>query len=135
MNIRYRVISKFVRLRKKIEGKPKLNDRERRVISIFEELFKDREADLFIAPITCNRYIVAEKSNLSVILTGDNVIISNHNYYYDISLGHGATQVLFHRFDKILESRRRKYEKEIRQNMLNSLDNIAKLIRTNISNK
>lgn len=129
MSLRYKVVSRIIRFRKKFSPKVVLNDRETMAIEVVNAAIHNPDVDLFMAPITGHKYIQDEKNHLSIILTGENIVIVNHKYYYDINLGLSAVKILSRKFDKVLESRRRKYEKDIKENTLRSLRSIATALR------
>lgn len=70
-----------------------------------------------------------------VIIYADSVVISNHQYFYDISIGTDAAEELSVIFDRVTEMRRRKMEKEMLNNVSVSLEKIANSLEKRENNK
>lgn len=121
MKVSFRNKRRIYKLKKRFESKIVLNPRELKVIQIVKKQVSKPDADLITAPLSHNRYITSGDKHLTIILTGENAIISNHKFHYDISLSKDAVKILNSKFDKILESRRRIAERDILNHMLDSL--------------
>jgi len=122
VNFKYKILRWFIKFHKE---HAKINNREEKIIRIVKSLLKDTTTDLYIAPINNTRYIKTNDDSMFVIIHSDSVIISNHQYFYDISIGRDAFDELCAIFNKVTEMRRRKMEKEMLKNITASLENIA----------
>jgi len=125
MKIPFKLKRKYYKLLKRLEKPIKLNEREKKVIAIVEKQIRKTGAELIISPQSGIRYITSGDKQLNIVLTAINAIISNHKFHYDISLSNDAVKILNKKFDTILESRRRIAEREIMNNMILSLSDIA----------
>lgn len=108
---------------------PVINSREQKVIDIVTTKIRKKNVELIFTPISGNRYIISDDKSLTIILTGETAIISNHEYHFDISLGADTVEILNDKFDRILESRTRIADREIMSNMDNTLAKIARKVK------
>ena len=87
-----------------------------------EIALKDPENTLLVAPTSDARYIQTPNSQVFIIIKNDSVIMSNHTYYYMISISKEMEKHLIDRFDRRVESRRRQMEKIMLQNTRSVLE-------------
>lgn len=115
----------YIKLKKWSTHQIELNDRELTIVDILTAHLLDRKSQLAVAPITGNRYIVSSDESIQIILTPINVVLSTNMYYYDVRLSSDAAKLIYNKFDRIMESRCKRTESDITENMMSSLRTIA----------
>lgn len=101
-----------------------VNETTSKVYLICHRVISSPDSILTIAPLTYKRYIRSKDDKLFIIMKEHSVTIVNHVYSYDITLGSRMMFKLKNRFDSSLEERRMSIEKEVTNNVTNSLDKI-----------
>lgn len=129
MNIKRRFFRWVIKARHKHTH---LSLRENQVIDIIKLLLQDGTTDLYYAPIDNTRYIKTQNSEMFVIIYPSSVVISNHNYFYDISISESAYDELHRYYDRVTNMRRKLMEKEMLDNVSVALDKIGTQLRENI---
>jgi hypothetical protein len=99
-----------------------IDDRAALAIRALEAALKDPKNTLLIAPTSGSRYIQTPNANVFIILKYQTIILSNHQYYYEIALSGSVSEYLTDRFDKMIESRRRQMEKKMLENSKATLE-------------
>ena len=99
-----------------------IDDRAALAIKALEAALKDPKNTLLIAPTSGSRYIQTPNANVFIILKYQTIILSNHQYYYEIALSNSVSEYLTDRFDKMIESRRRQMEKKMLENSKATLE-------------
>lgn len=99
-----------------------IDDRAALAIKALEAALKDPKNTLLIAPTSGSRYIQTPNANVFIILKYQTIILSNHQYYYEIALSGSVSEYLTDRFDKMIESRRRQMEKKMLENSKATLE-------------
>jgi hypothetical protein len=115
----------YIKLKQWSTKPVELKDREITILEILTAHLLDRKSQLAVAPITGNRYIVSSDESLHIVLTPINVVISTQQYYYDVRLGSDAARIIYAKFDRIMESRCKRTEASITENMMTSLQAIS----------
>lgn len=93
-----------------------IDDRAALAIKALEVSLKDPKNTLLIAPNSGARYVQTPNAQVFIILKYQTIILSNHQYYYEIALSNSVSDYLVERFDKMIESRRRQMEKKMLEN-------------------
>lgn len=101
-----------------------VNETTSKAYLICHRVISSPDSILTIAPLTYKRYIRSKDDKLFIIMKEHSVTIVNHVYSYDITLGSRMMFKLKNRFDSSLEERRMSIEKEVTNNVTNSLDKI-----------
>ena len=114
--------------RKKIGVIQKFNDREKLVYGIVKGALSDRRNTLSLAPISGTKYIKMPVAEMFIILGDNNIIISNHKFYYDIDLNPEINFMLHDRFNRLLEHQRALMEREMKFNIIDGLSHIAESV-------
>jgi len=99
-----------------------IDDRAALAIQALDAALKDPKNTLLIAPTSGSRYIQTPNANVFIILKYQTIILSNHQYYYEIALSNSVSEYLTDRFDKMIESRRRQMEKKMLENSKATLE-------------
>jgi len=116
-----------------------IDGRTELAIKALEVSLKDPTNTLLIAPTSGSRYVQTTNLQVFIILKYQMIILSNHQYYYEIAISGSVYDYLIDRFDKMIESRRRQMEKHMLENSKVTLENAVlslqeKMIK-NISKK
>jgi hypothetical protein len=114
--------------RKRITAVNSLNDKEKIILKIVTESLFSAEAILLIAPISSIQYIKMPSKEIFVILSGCNVVISNHKFYYDIDISENLANTLYERFNKVMDRRQRIMEKDMVSGLIDGLTDLSNKI-------
>lgn len=106
-----------------------IDDRAALAIKAFEVALRDPKNTLLIAPTSGSRYVQTPNANVFIILKYQTIILSNHQYYYEIALSSSVSEYLTDRFDKMIESRRRQMEKKMLENSKATLEAAVSTLR------
>lgn len=124
-----------IKVKRRQRGINRLSEREATVARIVKAALADRRNILMIAPLSGTRYIKMPDEGMFIIIGGNNVIISNHKFYYDIDASFELSEFLIERFNRVLEHQRTSMEKEMLSNIQAGLvdiaDSIDKKIKSN----
>ena len=90
-----------------------IDDRAALAIKALEVSLKDPKNTLLIAPTSGARYVQTPNAHVFIILKYQTIILSNHQYYYEIALSPNVFDYLIDRFDRMIESRRRQMERKM----------------------
>jgi hypothetical protein len=90
-----------------------IDDRAALAIKALEVSLKDPKNTLLIAPTSGARYVQTPNAHVFIILKYQTIILSNHQYYYEIALSPNVFDYLIDRFDRMIESRRRQMERKL----------------------
>jgi len=112
------------RLKKLYSSRPgiAIDDRAALAIKALEVSLKDPKNTLLIAPTSGSRYVQTPNSQVFIILKYQTIILSNHQYYYEIAVSTGVSDYLNNRFDRMIESRRRQMERNLLENSKSTLE-------------
>ena len=121
---------KWTRLSKKISNylKRKMHDdfvqteSQALGIKIFEKALSNKDAELLLAPISRTLYI--ELNDIFIIMEGKEILIINGKYQYNIVINETNSQILTDKFNRVLESRRKKMERKVIAKTSRSLNDI-----------
>ena len=106
------------RLKKLYSSRPgvAIDDRAALAIKALEVSLKDPKNTLLIAPTSGARYVQTPNAQVFIIVKYQTLILSNHQYYYEIAVSTGVSDYLSDRFDRMIESRRRQMERKLLEN-------------------
>jgi hypothetical protein len=112
------------RLKKLYSSRPgiAIDDRAALAIKALEVSLKDPKNTLLIAPTSGARYVQTPNAQVFIILKYQTIILSNHQYYYEIAVSTGVSDYLNNRFDRMIESRRRQMERNLLENSKSTLE-------------
>jgi len=112
------------RLKKLYSSRPGvvIDDRAALAIKALEVSLKDPKNTLLIAPTSGARYVQTPNAQVFIILKYQTIILSNHQYYYEIAVSTGVSDYLNNRFDRMIESRRRQMERNLLENSKSTLE-------------
>jgi len=99
-----------------------IDDRAALAIKALEVSLKDPKNTLLIAPTSGARYVQTPNAHVFIILKYQTIILSNHQYYYEIALSPNVFDYLIDRFDRMIESRRRQMERKLLFNSKSTLE-------------
>ena len=99
-----------------------IDDRAALAIKALEVSLKDPKNTLLIAPTSGARYVQTPNAHVFIILKYQTIILSNHQYYYEIALSPNVFDYLIDRFDRMIESRRRQMERKMLFNSKSTLE-------------
>lgn len=99
-----------------------IDDRAALAIKALEVALRDPKNTLLMAPNSGSRYVQTPNSNVFIILKYQTIILSNHQYYYEIALSSSVSEYLADKFDKMIESRRRQMERKMLENSKATLE-------------
>lgn len=94
----------------------KLDERAVLAIKAFDISIKDPKNTLLISPQSGSRYVQTPSADVFIIIKYQTIILSNHLYYYEISISTDVYEYLLDKFDRMLESRRRQMERRMLEN-------------------
>lgn len=132
INLRFRIV-RFLYKKGWFKKSRKLNSNPREILAkeIILNLLKNKDNRLYTNLFDASekkRYIKNDAAEIYVIITEDtnnyHVIISNHNYFYDIELGVSAYKDIIKKFDRFLYNRRKNMELEMLDNINENLSKI-----------
>lgn len=125
--LKHATVNRMIRLkvRRKQRAIERLSERESTVARIVKAALSDRRNILMIAPLSGTRYIKMPDEGMFIIIGGNNVIISNHKFYYDIDASLTLSDYLIERFNRVLDHQRTSMEKEMLSNVQSGLVDIA----------
>lgn len=121
--------------RRKIRAVQKFTEREKLVYDIVKGALSDRANLLSIAPISGTKYIKMPVAEMFIILGHNNIVISNHKFYYDIDINSELCLMMHDRFNKLLEHQRSLMEKEMMVNIIDGLSTISNLVNQPANNE
>jgi hypothetical protein len=107
--------------------KTKMNEYQKKVNDIIENLLKDKDSVLHFSNLSNKRYI--EYKNYLIVLNYDIVNIINTHSCYDVMMEKDAMMFIVEKFDKELERRVRSLEFLKRKNLSSALDKLADNIK------
>jgi hypothetical protein len=112
------------RLKKFYSSRPgiAIDDRAALAIKALEVSLKDPKNTLLIAPTSGARYVQTPNAQVFIILKYQTLILSNHQYYYEIAISQNVFDYLIDRFDRMIESRRRQMERKMLENSKSTLE-------------
>lgn len=129
--IKFRFYRYAVSLRAKYKKmsvhKTKMNEYQKKVNDIIENLLKDKDSVLHFSNLSNKRYI--EYKNYLIVLNYDIVNIINTHSCYDVMMEKDAMMFIVEKFDKELERRVRSLEFLKRKNLSSALDKLADNIK------
>jgi len=99
-----------------------IDDRAALAIKALDVSLKDPKNTLLIAPTSGARYVQTPNAHVFIILKYQTIILSNHQYYYEIAISQTVFDYLLDRFDRMIESRRRQMEKKMLHNSKTTLE-------------
>lgn len=122
-------LRRFIYRRKKAElRKRPPTTTEIYVSKICKELMRNHESDLFVSPISGDRYISNKDKEIDIYLKDDKVEIANHNYQYILSIRHIILDDIKKYHNRVIESRKRSMEKNRGRNINHSLGKILDFV-------
>jgi len=99
-----------------------IDDRAALAIKALDVSLRDPKNTLLIAPTSGARYVQTPNAQVFIILKYQTIILSNHQYYYEIAISQNVFEYLLDRFDRMIESRRRQMEKKMLSNSKHTLE-------------
>jgi hypothetical protein len=123
-------LKRFIFKRKKASlKKHPLTTTEIYVYEICKSLMRNRESELFVSPLSGDRYIHNEEKAIIVYLKDEFVEITNHSYQYILSIRPIVLDDIKKYHDRVIESRKRNLEKTQGRNINVSLCKILNFVR------
>lgn len=131
LSVKYRRYLVKQRIKKLYSSKTgiAIDDRAALAIKALEVSLKDPKNTLLIAPTSGARYVQTPNSQVFIILKYQTLILSNHQYYYEIALSGSVSDYLVERFDKMIESRRRQMERKLLENSKHTLESAVQSLQ------
>lgn len=123
-----RYLRTLVRRKERMAANPTAKDQL--VTRIVKAAISDKSSILAAAPLSGKKYIKLPSRDMFIIMESNNVIISNHKFYYDIDISAGPAILLHNRFNKVLEHQRSLMEKEMLGNIIDGLSGITQLVES-----
>lgn len=99
---------------------------EHEVLKICRNLIRSEETNLLVCPDTHRRFIIYDRMQIKIIIEDDKIILSNHQYYYELSISKGGLDNIIRVFNGNVKERRDLLEFEIKTNAKTSLNSIFK---------
>jgi hypothetical protein len=99
---------------------------ERDCIAVCKKFINQPDSIMLLTPISGQRYIRSEKSEIFIILESHRVKIINHVYAYDVHINDKSWNQIISLFDNEVEKRREEFESQITSNIKSSLQKIIK---------
>ena len=100
---------------------------EKESLRICRNLIHCPEAELLVCPDTGRRFIIYNPMQIKIILEDNKITISNHTYYYEVSICSKNIGSVTRIFDGNVRERRDVLEEDIKENAKITLANIAVL--------
>ena len=110
-----------------------LTENQKLTLKIIRKLIFNREAELLMAPISYNFYII--HNDMMVKIKDAQVEIINGKYFYDVSLPPSVIRALEHQIKNRLEIRIRMSEEEVTRKTKRSLSTILEELSEDPSKK
>ena len=104
---------------------------EQKGINIFLSLLKDKDSQLFSAPLSSERLIENPKREMLIILDYHTIIIINSIYQYEIKISEKIEDKLKQRFNEIQEKKAQSIKRRSGLKVKKSLDNIIEELSKN----
>lgn len=102
-------------------------DFENEILRICRNLIHCSSVELLICPDTGRRFIIYDSMQIKIIIKDDQIILSNHTYYYELSVSESGLQTINRIFDGHIRDRRNALEVQIKQNAKGTLLSIAEM--------
>ena len=118
--------------RKRLALESKLTQREQIVLKIVKGAMTDRKNILLNAPLSGKQYIKTPNDEMFIIISGANVVVSNHKFYYDIDINEKLSDLLIDRFTRILDHQRHLMERDMIGNVVDGLSSISDRIEAQL---
>jgi hypothetical protein len=99
------------------------------VYEICKSMMRNDDTDLFVSPISGDRYISNKNKQIDIYIKDDKVEIANHNYQYILSIRPIILDDIKKYHDRVIESRKRSMEQNRGKNINHSLDKILTYVR------
>lgn len=124
--ILYRI---YLYLQEKFDPRPPVTYEEQTSIDICKTLIEESQSRLTLAPKSLKRFIKNDFHGMFIVIHQSTITLINHVYSYSVYIENGDLySELIDKFDLELENRREVLEKEMRNNIQHSLENILKKI-------
>ena len=104
---------------------------EQKGINIFLSLLRDKDSQLFSAPISSERLIENPKREMLIVLDYHKMIIINSIYQYEIKISEKTEDKLKQRFNEIQEKKAQSIKRRSELKVKKSLDNIIEELSKN----
>lgn len=98
---------------------------ELEALKICRNLIHCSTAELLVCPDTGRRFIIYDYLQLKVIIDDNRIIISNHTYYYELTISAYGIESLLKVFNGNLRAKRDVLEANIKANAKTTLETIA----------
>ena len=118
----------WLRILIKIKRNGTRNDRvhksefELEVLKICRILIRNISTNLLVCPDTQRRFIIFDPMEIKIIISDDKIIVSNHTYYYELSISKSGLANVIRVFDGNVKERRDILEQDIKTNAKTSLN-------------
>ena len=104
---------------------------EQKGINIFLSLLRDKDSQLFSAPISSERLIENPKREMLIVLDYHKMIIINSIYQYEIKISEKTEDKLKQQFNEIQEKKAQSIKRRSELKVKKSLDNIIEELSKN----
>lgn len=104
---------------------------EQKGINIFLSLLRDKDSQLFNAPLSSERLIENPKREMLIVLDYHKMIIINSIYQYEIKISEKTEDKLKQRFNEIQEKKAQSIKRRSGLKVKKSLDNIIEELSKN----
>lgn len=98
---------------------------ELEALKICRNLIHCSDVELLVCPDTGRKFIIYDQLQIKVIIEDNRIIISNHTYYYELSVSEYGIKSLTKVFNGNLRNTRDLLEKNIKANAKATLENIV----------
>ena len=119
--LKYKLSRRYLRVKSSLNDK--LNDEQKNGIKIVKSLAVRHDSEILMAPLT-DRYFI-KNNEIFIILDLNTITIINSVYHYDIYITNKINLDLSKFIRRIIEKKRNKMEREIREKIEKSLGHIA----------
>jgi len=140
IKIKTSFINFFKAIWKYIDKDDILTETEQLAYDIFKINLEDDKNIRYLSPnfldkkyILTKSYIMDDNVDTFIVLNGNNIIIVNHQYKYDISMPTKTCMKMANMFDDKVEKEREVMEQKILNNIKNSLDIVLNKFKEQLS--
>src|SRR4051812_25359392 len=122
--LKFKLKRLIYRRRRAILKKYPITDTERHVFEICKTMMRNPNSDLFVSPISGDRYISNREKEIDIYIKEDTVEIANHEYQYILTIRDIILKDIKKYHDRVIEGRKRQMEAERGRNINHSLNKI-----------
>jgi len=99
---------------------------ETEVLKICRILIRHESSTLLVCPTTGRSFITYDPMKIKIIIEDNKIVISNHQYYYEVSISKSGTDNIMRVFNGNVKGRRDLLEADIKTNAKTTLNLIFK---------